>query len=146
MHMFAVLSLFTYVQFNNQECVGATGDNGTCVTASECAQKGGTSNGPCAGGFGTCCICEYIHTNVINFTVRHSPLMCTYFTVYSNFCSCNSLILFLFRHGAVLTSCGTTVRENGTYFVNNGYPNQYSGTGSCQINIVKANANVCQYR
>ncbi|KAJ8922140.1 hypothetical protein NQ315_004075, partial [Exocentrus adspersus] len=99
---FAVLSLFTYIQFNNQECVSSTGENGTCVTTSECTQRGGTANGPCAGGYGVCCI--------------------------------------------FLTSCGSTVRENGTYFVNYGYPNQYDGTDSCQVTILKSNPDICQYR
>ncbi|XP_019868812.2 uncharacterized protein LOC109597535 [Aethina tumida] len=96
------LSLFTYVQFSNQECLSATGDNGTCVTASECNQRGGLANGPCANGYGTCCI--------------------------------------------FLASCGTTIRANGTYFVHNGYPNQYDGTGSCQVTLVKSDPDVCQYR
>lgn len=55
----AVLSLFTFVQFNNQACTTATGDNGTCLTAADCAQKGGKASGSCAAGFGSCCICEY---------------------------------------------------------------------------------------
>lgn len=55
----SVLSLFTFVQFGNQGCVTASGDNGTCLTSAECAQRGGSGNGPCAAGFGTCCICEY---------------------------------------------------------------------------------------
>ncbi|KAF5273277.1 hypothetical protein FQR65_LT04699 [Abscondita terminalis] len=45
-----------------------------------------------------------------------------------------------------IVNCGATVRENGTYFVNRGYPNQYDGTGSCQISLMKSQADVCQYR
>ncbi|XP_063911375.1 uncharacterized protein LOC135128394 [Zophobas morio] len=96
------LSLFTFVQFSNQICMGATGDNGTCVSAPECSQRGGTANGPCAGGFGTCCM--------------------------------------------FVATCGSTIRENGTYFVQGGYPNQYDGTGSCQVTLVKSHPDVCQYR
>lgn len=53
-----VLSLFTLVQFSNQECIGATGDNGTCLASSECLERRGTANGPCANGFGICCLCK----------------------------------------------------------------------------------------
>lgn len=45
-----------------------------------------------------------------------------------------------------MASCGETLRENTTYFVNPHYPNQYDSTGSCQITILKANPNVCQIR
>lgn len=30
--------------------------NGTCLTSAECSQKGGSSGGDCAGGFGVCCV------------------------------------------------------------------------------------------
>ncbi|KAK9729252.1 hypothetical protein QE152_g15997, partial [Popillia japonica] len=96
------LSLFTLVQFSNQDCMGATGDNGSCLTPAECAQRGGTANGSCAFGYGACCV--------------------------------------------FMVSCGMTVRENGTYFVNNGYPSSYDGTGSCQITLMKPNPDVSQYR
>ncbi|KAK4877277.1 hypothetical protein RN001_009783 [Aquatica leii] len=45
-----------------------------------------------------------------------------------------------------IVTCGATVRENGTYFVNKGYPNQYDGTGSCQISLMKSQVDVCQFR
>ncbi|KAF2897590.1 hypothetical protein ILUMI_08585, partial [Ignelater luminosus] len=45
-----------------------------------------------------------------------------------------------------VATCGTTVRENGTYFVNPGYPNQHDGTGSCQITLLKSQPDVCQFR
>ncbi|CAG9864674.1 unnamed protein product [Phyllotreta striolata] len=43
-------------------------------------------------------------------------------------------------------TCGTTVRENGTYFVNNEYPEGYDGTGSCQVTLLKSNPDICQFR
>lgn len=53
-------SLFSVVQFNNEECTtdttptgGAT--QGTCYTSTECSTKGGVSAGRCASGFGVCC-------------------------------------------------------------------------------------------
>ncbi|XP_063236070.1 uncharacterized protein LOC134538576 [Bacillus rossius redtenbacheri] len=50
------LPLFTVVQFANQGCAAASGDNGTCLTAAECDSRGGTASGPCAGGYGICCV------------------------------------------------------------------------------------------
>lgn len=54
-------SLFSVVQFNNEQCTtdttpagGAT--IGTCYTASECTTKNGVSAGRCASGFGVCCV------------------------------------------------------------------------------------------
>ncbi|KAJ8982678.1 hypothetical protein NQ317_017668 [Molorchus minor] len=117
-----ILSLFTYIQFNSQECMGATGEKGTCVTASECDQKGGTANGLCAGGYGTCCICNEA----------------TSLTKYEK--------LSLLFSVSAMVSCGSTIRENGTYFVNNGYPELYDGSASCQVTILKSNADICQYR
>jgi len=53
-------SLFSVVQFNNEEC---TTDNtpsggvtqGTCYTTTECTDKKGIKAGKCASGFGVCC-------------------------------------------------------------------------------------------
>ncbi|KAJ8935637.1 hypothetical protein NQ318_015614 [Aromia moschata] len=55
-------------------------------------------------------------------------------------------VVMIDRGANVLSSCGSTVRENGTYFVNIGYPNSYDGTGSCQVTVLKANPDICQYR
>ncbi|CAH1179258.1 unnamed protein product [Phaedon cochleariae] len=97
------LSLFTFVQFDGQDCQAADGTYGTCLsTTADCARRGGAIAGPCAGGYGTCCI--------------------------------------------FLVSCSRTIRENGTYFVNNGYPNQYDGSGSCQVTLTKSSSDVCQFR
>jgi len=51
-----VFSLFTLVKFDNGICGGLNGENGTCVAAAECAQRGGVSSGVCANGYGVCCI------------------------------------------------------------------------------------------
>jgi hypothetical protein len=53
-----VLSLFTIVQFQNQGCAASSGDNGTCLTTSECSDRGGVASGPCANGYGVCCVCK----------------------------------------------------------------------------------------
>merc|ERR1739844_709608 len=50
-----VLPVFQVVKFPNDICAGAS-KNGTCYTAEECSNKGGTSDGSCASGFGVCCI------------------------------------------------------------------------------------------
>ena len=52
------LSLFSIVQFPNQQCTGASSTTtfGTCYTSSECTSKGGSGDGKCAAGFGVCCV------------------------------------------------------------------------------------------
>ena len=52
------LSLFSIVQFPNQECTSDSSptQKGTCVTASECTTMTGTADGNCAAGFGVCCV------------------------------------------------------------------------------------------
>lgn len=52
-HSFAVFNLFTFVTFDNNLCGP---DNGTCITQSECAQRLGRVTGPCANGYGACCL------------------------------------------------------------------------------------------
>jgi len=49
------LGIFNVVTFPNDPCAGNNGLNGTCYTGSECAGKGGSSQGSCAAGFGVCC-------------------------------------------------------------------------------------------
>lgn len=54
-------SLFSVVTFKNEECSSestlAGGQiHGTCFTATECGDKGGTKSGNCASGFGVCCV------------------------------------------------------------------------------------------
>ncbi|KAK9496784.1 hypothetical protein O3M35_012977 [Rhynocoris fuscipes] len=51
-----LLSLFTVIQFSNNGCLASNGDNGTCLTSSECAARGGIASGPCARSFGVCCV------------------------------------------------------------------------------------------
>jgi len=51
-----VLSFFNVVRFPNDVCMGSNSRNGTCYTAEECEDRGGTKEGDCADGFGVCCI------------------------------------------------------------------------------------------
>jgi len=50
-----LISSFQIVRFPNDGCVGSGTRNGTCYTTQECSDKGGTSAGSCADGFGVCC-------------------------------------------------------------------------------------------
>lgn len=47
---------------------------------------------------------------------------------------------------SVTSKCGSIIRENGSYFVNDNYPDFYDKVGSCQVTILKINPSVCQYR
>ncbi|XP_043486352.1 uncharacterized protein LOC122513896 isoform X2 [Polistes fuscatus] len=94
--------LFTVVRFENNICGGLNGENGTCISATECSQRGGISSGICANGYGVCCI--------------------------------------------VMVTCGQTINDNNTYFVNPNYPSTFDGTESCQLTLLKSNPDVCQFR
>jgi len=51
-----LLPVFQVVRFPNDPCIiGSSSKNGTCYTAEECSNKGGTNGGSCASGFGVCC-------------------------------------------------------------------------------------------
>jgi len=54
---FPALSLFSVVQYPNEECTTGKDNSvkGICMNSDECTQKGGTSDGNCASGFGMCC-------------------------------------------------------------------------------------------
>ncbi|XP_025423759.1 uncharacterized protein LOC112693075 [Sipha flava] len=45
-----------------------------------------------------------------------------------------------------LSTCGQTIRENGTYFVNAGYPDGLNATGTCQVTIHKTSPHICQFK
>ena len=50
-------SLFSVVQFPNDECTSSTASTlGTCYTSSECGSRSGSASGSCAAGFGVCCV------------------------------------------------------------------------------------------
>ena len=51
-----VLSLFSVVQFKNNECTATSGLTGVCYSSTECTDNGGSASGNCASGFGVCCI------------------------------------------------------------------------------------------
>merc|ERR1712050_242974 len=57
-----LFSLFNVVEFKNDPCLstdsisGSKDRNGTCLTNTECNDRGGSVNGNCASGFGVCCV------------------------------------------------------------------------------------------
>merc|ERR1712038_1724166 len=68
-------SLFSVVTFQNKECTtdtslagGAT--QGTCYSATECTDKGGTKSGNCASGFGVCC--AFLNTAAATSTISEN--------------------------------------------------------------------------
>jgi len=72
-------SLFSVVTFKNEPCVstsGTTGSgvnrNGTCYTSTECDEKGGTSSGNCASGFGVCCLFTLGSTTASGTTISQN--------------------------------------------------------------------------
>lgn len=126
---YIVLSLFTVYQWNNGLCTATSGEYGMCLPESDCIARRGILGGPCAQQYGVCCVCK--------LNIRW------YYFLFSRIWV---ILLFEFFLFLVMASCGEVVRENGTYFVNPNHPNQYEGTGSCQLTVLKANPHVCQIR
>jgi len=52
-------SMFSLVNFPNDECTSNESECGTCMTASECSGVKGFVSGTCAQGFGACCVVYY---------------------------------------------------------------------------------------
>jgi len=52
------LSLFNVIKFKNTACQAksSTSLTGVCYTDKECSDRGGTEDGNCAAGFGSCCV------------------------------------------------------------------------------------------
>lgn len=52
------LSILSVVSFPNAQCTSGSDDFtfGTCLSATECGEAGGTKDGNCASGFGVCCV------------------------------------------------------------------------------------------
>ena len=49
-------TVFNVVRFPNDVCTSQSNLNGTCYTASECTNLGGSASGSCASSFGVCCV------------------------------------------------------------------------------------------
>ena len=98
------------IRFPNDPC--STSEDalqGTCYTLQQCIDKGGSSAGNCAEGFGVCCLCK-IHlikegggSNFWNFLLV---------TIIYN---ANTIQIYL-----VVLGCNSQSSENGTFFTNTG--------------------------
>jgi len=51
-----LFSMFSLVNFPNDECITPDSECGTCMTTSECSGIKGKVSGSCAQGFGSCCV------------------------------------------------------------------------------------------
>jgi len=51
-----LFSMFSLINFPNDECTTSDSECGTCRTASECSGLKGFVSGTCAQGFGACCV------------------------------------------------------------------------------------------
>lgn len=120
-------SLFNVVQFKNEACqaVSDTTLKGVCYTSQECSDLGGTSDGNCANGFGTCCIiivsgttascggtvtqnCSYIQN--VNFpSAETATATCTY----------------------MVTKCSSEICQIRLDFVTAGLGQPTAATGAC---------------
>lgn len=56
-YTFPVVPYFGYPWGQNL-CVVPSGELGACVPSKDCALRNGIPGGPCANGFGTCCVCK----------------------------------------------------------------------------------------
>ena len=117
-----VLSLFTIVRFANSFCYGSNGYNGTCLTTAECALSGGTSSGSCAAGFGVCC------TSKSNYFVWNKLATEESFTL------------------VFVSTSGSTITKNNTYWTNPGYSSSFTTSGQYSVYVKKIDSNICQLR
>ncbi len=128
----SVFSLFSVVRFSQSSCFGTNGYNGTCLTSSECKSQSGTSAGTCAAGFGVCCTSKSFESPRWDL-----PIWLT------------RCFVLLHEFQVIISTCGTTVSKNATYWMNppnSALDSSYSVTGRCQLLVNKLNSNICQMR
>lgn len=51
-------------------CAAPSGELGNCVPKKECAIRGGLPGGPCANGFGVCCVCRFSILYIIDLNTN----------------------------------------------------------------------------
>jgi len=89
----ARFSIFQIIKFANEPCEGGT-RNGTCFTAQECEDQGGTDSGSCADGFGVCCsiVLEEGGSSSLNqsYMVQTATTSPTTGTMQYTICPCSS--------------------------------------------------------
>ncbi len=108
------------LSLQNDICAGNNNRNGTCYTAEECEDRGGTSSGSCADGFGVCCISKIL-------------LLAFQLAIYRP----------LSYVSPVSLECGKTSSENCTYLVQ---ASTTSPQQSCTYTLCPASDNVCRMR
>jgi len=116
------LSVFQVVKFTNSVCAGSS-RNGTCYTAAECSNIGGSKDGTCADGFGVCCI-------VILTTSGSSSVNNTY--IYKS----SSTTFTTGDHKYTICPCSSNIcrirLDLNTFTIggpNSGYGTRYKGGG-----------------
>lgn len=86
--------IFDLVKFPNDVCDGTGYRNGTCYTAAECTEKGGTTDGACAEGYGVCCIfsigCGQSTNENITYILGGDDFMDSDASCEYNICRCSS--------------------------------------------------------
>jgi len=53
------LPIFALVPIGPGSCSAPSGEQGNCIPSKDCALRNGIPAGPCGGGYGVCCICEF---------------------------------------------------------------------------------------
>lgn len=77
----SVLSLFTVVTWGQGQCMAPSGEYGSCVPNNECLPRGGIPGGPCAEGYGMCCVCMY----KINFPLLKVIVLTRIFSIFKSY-------------------------------------------------------------
>ena len=97
--------------------------NGTCFTAIECQDKGGSSSGSCAAGFVLPKCISIRCIAYISFYFQRFGVCCV-FTVEES---------------------GQPITQNCTYIRNPGFPSAYSGTSPVSYTINKCSSGMYSY-
>lgn len=93
------------------------------MNAYECRIESGSSRGPCALGFGVCCVCKFMF-----FRLRKHLIG-------------DDLHVFL-----VTATCNQEIRNNITYFVNPDFPDLSRNMDECSLTVKKIDPEISQLR
>ena len=108
--------------FMGRRCQGTNaGDEGTCFTAEECGEKGGTSIGRFHSLLAT-------KTKRFSTSVFLSPANCA-----SGFGVCCQF---------TTSTCGSDVKENCTFVQNPNFPASFMQAANCQYNVQNQNSSM----
>lgn len=117
----------------------------------DCHQKGGTSKGQCALGFGVCCVCMFLEKTVSEWCSSEKPasspfnwLINFFFFFLSPFSGERSLN---WPVTAVVATCNQDVKNNITYFISPNFPTLMSSNlRSCKLKIKMMSSDISQLR